>query len=135
VLGARRAPLRAGRSMLCNAAIWFAAILVFGQTRSLPLGLALLFVMGFAQSLCLVPVAAVMIRGASPEMRARVMGVRIVAVWGLPLGLLAAGPVIAHFGYAACTLIYALAGIAVTIAIGRRWREALWHPAAAANSR
>ena len=135
LVGANRVPLRAGRAMLWNSALWFLAILLFGQTTSLPLGLALLFAMGLAQSFCLLPVVAVMIRTSSAEMRARVMGVRIVAIWGLPLGLLASGPVIAHFGYAACTLLYALAGIAATIAIGRRWRGALWHRTAAANSR
>ena len=135
LVGANRAPLRAGRAMLWNCGLWFLSVLLFGQTTSLPLGLALLFAMGLAQSFCLLPVTAVMIRTSSPEMRARVMGVRIVAVWGLPIGLLAAGPVIAHFGYATCTALYALTGIVATIAIGRRWREALWQPAAAANSR
>jgi hypothetical protein len=27
------------------------------------------------------------------------MGMRMLAIWGLPLGLLAAGPIIARFGY------------------------------------
>ena len=31
---------------------------------------------------------------ASDAMRGRVMGIRILAIWGLPLGLLAAGPII-----------------------------------------
>lgn len=134
VLGARRAPLRAGRIMLVAAALWFVAILLFGQSRSLTLGLALLFLSGFAQSFCMTPLAAVMLRSASDEMRGRVMGIRMLAIWGLPLGLLAAGPIIAHFGYAATTLLYAGAGLAATIAIGYRWRSALWERSASANS-
>jgi predicted MFS family arabinose efflux permease len=128
VVGSARVPIHPGRVMLASTAIWFVAIAVFGFTRSLPLGLALLFVMGFAQSFCLLPVAAIMIRGAREEMRARVMAMRIVAIWGLPIGLLAAGPVIDHMGYAACALLYATAGLAATLAIGYRWRAALWQP-------
>jgi hypothetical protein len=47
--------------------------------------------------------------------------------------LLASGPIIAHFGYAASTLLYATLGLAATTAIGYRWRLALWQRTAAAN--
>jgi predicted MFS family arabinose efflux permease len=134
IVSANHAPLRAGRVMLWNAAAWFVAMLLFGQTSSLPLGLALLFVAGFLQSFCLLPLAAVMLRASGEEMRGRVMGMRQLAVWGIPLGLLASGPIIASLGYAACTALYSGIGLAATIAIGYRWRRALWNPLAAANS-
>jgi hypothetical protein len=134
VLGAGRTPWRAGRVMLIAAVVWFAAILGFGQSRAMAPGMSLLFVSGFAQSFCMTPLAAVMLRSASDEMRGRVMGIRMLAIWGLPLGLLAAGPVIAHFGYAASTVLYAGFGLAATLAIGYRLRAALWDRAAPANS-
>lgn len=134
VLSAGRLPLPAGRVMLGTGAAWFVAILLFGQTRSMGVGLVLLFAAGFIQSFCLTPLAAVMLRASSEEMRGRVMGIRMLAIWGLPLGLLIAGPVIARFGYSATTLIYAGLGLAATIAIGYRWHRALWHRSAAANS-
>ncbi len=133
VVGANRFPLQAGRVMLWSAAAWFVAILLFGQTRSLGMGLALLFFAGFVQSFCLTPLAAVMLRTSSDEMRGRVMGMRMLAIWGLPLGLLAAGPVIARFGYSATTLIYASLGLAATVVIGYRWRRELWLRSAPAN--
>jgi len=80
------------------------------------------------------PLAAVMLRSSSEAMRGRVMGVRMLAIWGLPLGLLAAGPIIAHLGYAATTLLYSGLGLAATLAIGYGWRRALWHRSAAANA-
>jgi hypothetical protein len=135
LVSASRLPLRAGRVMLWSGAAWFAAILLFGQTRAIELGLVLLFVAGFVQSFCLTPLAAVMLRASSEEMRGRVMGIRMLAIWGLPLGLLAAGPVIERFGYSAATLAYAGLGLAATLAIGYGWRRALWHRAAAANAR
>jgi hypothetical protein len=114
--------------------LWFAAVLLFGQTTSLPFGMGFLFVAGAAQSFCLTPLAAVMLRSSDEAMRGRVMGVRILAVWGLPLGLLAAGPIIALIGFAATTLLYSAIGLAVTFAIGYGWRHSLWHRAAAANA-
>jgi predicted MFS family arabinose efflux permease len=134
VIGANYMPLRAGRVMLWSTAAWFAAVLLFGQTRSLPFGLALLFISGFVQSFCLIPVAVVMLRSAAEHMRGRVMGMRVLAIWGLPLGLLASGPIIAGLGYTACTVVYASIGLAATLAIGHRWRRALWHPTAPANA-
>ena len=134
LLAARRLPLRAGRTMLCSAAAWFVAILLFGQTHFIGAGLVLLFVAGFVQSLCLTPLAAVMLRASSQEMRSRVMGMRMLAIWGLPAGLLAAGPIIERFGYAASTLVYAGLGLAATVAVGYRWRRALWQRSAVANS-
>jgi hypothetical protein len=75
-----------------------------------------------------------MLRSSEESMRGRVMGVRMLAIWGLPLGLLATGPMIAGIGYAATTLVYTGIGLAATLAIGWRWRQALWHRSAAANS-
>ena len=134
LVGSNRLPLRAGRAMLWGSAAWFVAILLFGQNRSLGPGLALLFAAGFMQSLCLTPLAGVMLRSSSEEMRGRVMGLRMLAIWGLPLGLLAAGPLIAHLGYSAATAIYGGLGLAATLAIGYYWRQALWHRSAVANS-
>ena len=72
----------------------------------LTFGLVLLFATGFVQSFCLTPLAAIMLRSSEEAMRGRVMGVRMLAIWGLPLGLLAAGPLIELFGYRATTLLY-----------------------------
>jgi MFS family permease len=134
LVGAPRLALRPARVMLWSGALWFAAVLVFGQTTSLALGLALLFATGFVQSFCLTPLAAIMLRAGGEEMRGRVMGVRMLAIWGLPLGLLAAGPLIPAIGYSATTLLYAALGLIATLAIGYRWRQELWHRAAPANA-
>jgi MFS family permease len=120
---AGRVPADAGRAMIGGAITWFVAIVLFGQTSSMAAGLPLLFVSGLAQSFCMTPLAALMLRSVGEEMRGRVMGLRMLAVWGLPLGLVAAGPVIEHFGYVACTLLYGGGGLAATLAIARRWRS------------
>jgi predicted MFS family arabinose efflux permease len=134
LVGAGRFPLRAARAMLWNGVLWFIALLLFGQATTLSLGLVLLFVMGFVQSFCLTPLAAVMLRSSDDAMRGRVMGVRMLAIWGLPLGLLATGPMIPAIGYAATTFVYAGLGLIATVAIGYCWREALWNRSATANA-
>jgi MFS family permease len=133
-VGAGRWRLRAARTMLWSGGLWFAIMLLFGQTTHFALGLALLFLGGIVQSFCMTPLAAIMLRGAHDEMRGRVMGVRSLAIWSLPLGLVAAGPLIAHMGYAATTLLYTCLGLAATVAIGYRWRRALWLRSASANA-
>ena len=134
VVGGGRMRLAAGRAMLTGAAIWFVAILLFGQTRTLSLGLVLLFTAGVAQSFSMTPLAAVMLRSASEEMRGRVMGMRMLAVWGLPLGLLVAGPLVQHHGYTATTVVYGGIGLAAILAIAWCWRGALWSASAPANA-
>jgi predicted MFS family arabinose efflux permease len=133
LVGTTRLPLRAARVMLGSGVVWFAATLLFGQTGTFWVGLVLLLVAGFAQSYCLTPLAAVMLRSSKAAMRGRVMGIRQLAVWGLPLGLVASGPMIERFGYSTTNFIYAGLGLAAMLAIGYRWRHSLWHSAAAAN--
>jgi predicted MFS family arabinose efflux permease len=135
LVAANRLPLRAARAMMAGSAAWYAAILVFGQTSTMAAGLAFVFLAGFMQSYSLAPLAAVMLRASDEAMRGRVMGMRSLAVWGLPLGLLAAGPIIERLGFAATTALYAGLGLALTAAIGWRWRVALWSRAAPANAR
>ena len=96
--------------------------------------MSLLFVAGFMQSLCLTPLSAIMLRTSEEAMRGRVMGVRSLAIWGLPLGLVASGPLIESLGFRTMSLLYAGLGIVATLAIGYCWRAALWHRSAAANA-
>jgi hypothetical protein len=133
-VGAGRLPFGAARTMLWGAGVWFAATLFFGLTTSLFLGIALLFLAGFMQSFCLTPLAAIMLRTSDESMRGRVMGVRMLAIWGLPLGLVAAGPLIQWAGFAPTVVLYCGLGLVATLAIGYRYRTALWHRSAAANT-
>ena len=135
VLSANRLPLRAARTMLVAGSVWFAFLLLFAHTSGLATGIVLLVLAGIAHNLCLMPLAAIMLRGTAEEMRGRVMGMRMLAIWGLPAGLLLAGPLIGGFGFAATATGYALIGLALTLAIALRWRAALWQIGASANAR
>jgi len=54
------------------------------------------------------------------------MGMRMLAVYSLPFGLLASGPLIEWLGFAATATLYALFGLACTAAIAVYWRAYLW---------
>jgi SNF family Na+-dependent transporter len=95
----------------------------------------LLLLAGFVQSLAMVPMSVILLRTSVERFRGRVMGVRMLAVYGLPLGLLGAGALIDHVGFAATEVFYCLIGIVFTVAIAIRWRADLWYARGAANAR
>jgi MFS family permease len=127
--------IRAGRMMIVFAIVWYGMLLVFVHVPGIAGGRLSLVLAGFAQSLSMVPMAVMLLHGAGARFRGRVMGVRMLAIYGLPLGLLAAGGLIERFGYAATASGYCAFGLLMTAAIGLRWRGALWPLDAAANAR
>jgi predicted MFS family arabinose efflux permease len=127
--------IRVARLMIGSTLAWFAALLVFAQLQSMPAALACLMLAGFMQSLAMISVAVILMRAASEHLRGRVMGVRMLAIYSLPLGLLAAGSLIGGIGFAATASLYAAAGLALMLAIVAHWRADLWNIHAPANAR
>jgi MFS family permease len=127
--------IRSGRWMVLSTAAWYAALALFAFAGSMGWGLVWLLIAGCAQSFCLVPMSAVLLQHAEERYRGRVLGIRQFAVYGLPLGLLLAGPLIELLGFAAMAAIYCAAGGALTLFIALRWRRELWHAAAPVNQR
>ncbi len=126
LVSARGGRLPAGRTMLIACVVWFSLLVAFSRTATASGGMAMLALAGFAQSLSQVPMAALLLQKTQASFRGRVMGLRSLAVYGLPLGLLASGPLIERFGFADTATGYACFGLACTLAIGFRWRAALW---------
>jgi hypothetical protein len=89
-------------------------------------GLIILFIMGIIHNLAMVSLSAVLLRDVEARFRARVMGIRMLVVYGLPTGLLIAGFMIERIGYPATATIYSVMGIGMTIYIGIHWRQTLW---------
>jgi predicted MFS family arabinose efflux permease len=129
------AGIRPARTMLVCAVLWFSFNLAFSWIETPLWGEAVLLVAGFVQSFCMIPMAVLLLRVADPAFRGRVMGVRMLAVYGMPLGLLLAGPLVEHAGFAVTGSIYSLLGIAFTVVIAVCWRTHLWDVAASANAR
>ncbi|QYU67653.1 hypothetical protein J4558_22555 [Leptolyngbya sp. 15MV] len=103
------------------------------MARTIWAGMLLLFLAGAVQSFCMVPMSVLLLSVSEGAFRSRVMGLRMLAVYGMPVGLLTAGPLIAWFGFAAAATAFTLLGLLGVIAIGLRWRAHLWPRDAAAN--
>ena len=118
-------PRHPARFMFFTILAWFAMIVVFGRISDETAGMATLFAIGFTQGSAMVSMSVVLLRTVEPRFRSRVMGVRMLMVYGLPLGLIAASVLIDEYGFAAMTSTYAVIGIALTGLIGIKCRDAI----------
>jgi MFS family permease len=127
--------IRVARLLIGATVMWYAALLLFVQMQTVPAAIVCLMLAGFSQSLCMISIAVILMRTSSAHFRGRVMGVRMLVIYGLPLGLLAAGSLIDEIGFAATGTLYAMAGAALMMAIVLHWRADLWHVHAPANAK
>lgn len=127
--------IRPARMMIVCCAVWYATVMVFAQMRSPVGGIPALMLAGLAQSLCMVPMSALLLRKAGAPFRGRVMGIRMLMIYGVPIGLLTSGPLIGRFGYHTTATLYCVIGLAFTLLIAVRWRADLWRIEAPANFR
>jgi len=127
--------VRIARLLIGATLAWYAMLLVFVELRTLPVAMACLVLAGIAQSFSMISAAVILMRTASAHLRGRVMGVRMMVIYGLPVGLLAAGSLIDFIGYTATGTLYAASGLLSMLAIALLWRADLWPLHAPANAR
>jgi predicted MFS family arabinose efflux permease len=119
-------PRHAERSMIVGVILWYALLLGFGHVRSMPAGAILLVLAGIVQSVAMISMAVSLLLAAGDRFRARVMGVRTFAVYGLPIGLMASGALVDRIGFPATVTLYCAVGALFTALIGLRWRAHVW---------
>lgn len=134
LISSNRIAMGAGRLMIIAGIAWFASGFLFAINNVVVVGVVLLMLVGATQSLCVTPLAAVMLRATEPQYRGRVMGMRILAILGLPLGLLLAGPLIDWLGFAWTWAVYSAIGVACAVSMIWVWRDSLWNKTAVANA-
>jgi Na+/melibiose symporter-like transporter len=122
------------RVMIVSAVIWHLLLLAFAQMQDMPLGIVTLFLTGVAQSLTMVTHTVILLHASERRFRGRIMGVRMLAIYSLPLGLLVAGALIGRIGFAVTASAYAVVGIVCTVLIALYWREDVWRARSAADS-
>ena len=90
---------------------WLALLAALAFTGTHASGMAVLFLLGFAQSLAMISMGAALLMVTSPAYRGRVMGVRMLAVYANPLGLLVGGAVIEWWGVRFQMVTFAIVGL------------------------
>ena len=127
--------LRPARTMVLTAATWYLSLLGFALPITVPVAMALLLGAGMAQSLSMVTLSIILLRTSDERFRGRVMGARMLAIYTLPLGLLAAGWLIPAVGYQVMVGLYVALGLLLLAVIVGVWRHELWPSNARANIR
>jgi predicted MFS family arabinose efflux permease len=111
-----------GKLMLYTAAAWYLMLLIFSQMQIIPVAMACLTLAGIVQSMSMIAIAVILMQTAGERFRGRVMGVRMLTIYGLPIGLMAAGSLIDVIGFSATVTLYVGVGLAALMAIALHWR-------------
>ena len=120
-------PMRRPGAVVVVANIgWHIAILSLAFIVWFQSALGVLALAGLAQSLTMVSMSTLLLSIPGPEIRGRVMGLRSLAVYGLPLGLLASGALADSMGASATFAISGGAGIILGVVM-LLWTKRLWH--------
>ena len=127
IIMVRRRPAEPARAMIVWGVVWHLLLIAFAQTKSIELAMLTQFGAGIAQSLSMLSLAVMLLQVSERRLRGRVMGVRMMAIYTLPIGLMLAGVLIPVVGFPALATGYATIGLVLTIVIGLAWRRSLWH--------
>src|SRR5262249_13547577 len=119
--------------MIVSCLVWYSMLLLFAQTQHPAAGIAVLALAGCAQSLSQIPMAALLLRNSDAQFRGRIMGLRMLAIYGMPVGLLISGPLIRSFGYPVPSSPSVGFGLSSPVLTAARWRSHLWRLGAPAN--
>ena len=112
--------------MIVSAVVWFVLLFIFGQTTNMAGGIVLLVLAGITQSITMVCHTVILLRVSGQKMRGRVTGVRMLAIYTLPIGLLSAGVLVEVVGFRATVSLYTIVGLIFTVLIAMYWRNSLW---------
>lgn len=123
------------RVTLVASVVWYLLLTVFAHTSHPAAGILVLILAGCAQSVSQVPMVTLLLRTSDVQFRGRIMGIRMLAIYGNLPGLLISAPLIAHFGYPITATLYCAVGFIFTGVIAVRWHSHLWRLDALANSR
>ncbi len=102
---------RPERFMMLAMIIWHLLLILFAQTQSNTWGLPLLALIGVSVSFCMITMSVVLLTFTRFEMRGRVMGVRMLAVYALPMGMVLGGWLIEQYGVSVTVTGYAVVGL------------------------
>jgi Na+/melibiose symporter-like transporter len=127
--------VRPGWMMLGATLVWYLCLIGFVLSTTVPAAIAGLVAAGIAQSLSMLSLAILLLRTSEARFRGRIMGVRMLAIYPLPLGLLIAGALIPVTGFVSAALGMIALGMLLLGLLAFAWRADLLPRRAPANQR
>ncbi len=109
------------RVMFVTALVWHGLLMLFAQMESLAGGIAVLLVVGVTQSVTMVAHTVILLQSSSQRFRGRIMGLRMLMIYSLPVGLLISGGLIERIGFRATVTIYTAIGLVFTVVVAWRY--------------
>lgn len=126
--------VRPARAMLLCGAGWCLALMLFVRTTTLAMGLPLLMLAGLTQGLGQTAMATLLLRHCDASLRGRLMGIRMLMIYGNIPGLMLAGWLIPRLGYPLTATLYGTLALLLGVLITVHWRRHLWWREATANA-
>ena len=127
--------VRPARMVVLYSAGWFLGLLAFVHTGTPSAGIPCLIFAGLMQGMSQIAMATMLLRNTEQQFRGRVMGIRMMAIYGNVPGLMLAGWLIPRIGYPLTATVYCVCALALIAAVAARWHAHLWHKDAPANRR
>lgn len=125
IIASTGGPRQRGRNVVAYIVVWYLLLMAFGFAWEVWQAYLLLGLIGFAQGIAMLTMTIALLEDAGPLMRGRIMGVRMLAVYGMPIGLSASGWLVEALGYTNMVLLYSGFGLFATLAIAFTWRASL----------
>ena len=123
--GGRDSSGRIGRFAIGGAFLWSVAIILLALVPSFIISLPALFIGGLGQSICVVSIAMMLLSLTPDNLRGRVMGLRQLAVYSLPLGLLISGIIAEILGVRVAIFVDGLLGVLLVTVCFMVWPDIL----------
>jgi MFS family permease len=113
------------RVMVVTILIWHVLTLAFALVDTAALAYPLLAGIGMMGSVAMVAMSVLLMTITAKEFRGRVMGVRMLAVYGLPVGLLGGGALTDALGVQPTLILFSAGGLVMLFAALLVWPQ-LW---------
>ena len=110
---------------MIGVVLWHVSMLTFAAMGWGLAALATMVVWGMTQSLAMISMSSTLLHTSPVAYRGRVMGMRSLAVYGLPIGLIISGVIAEWLGIRTALAINSVVGLGGTFLTGLVWRG-LW---------
>jgi MFS family permease len=127
--------VRPARTMIIFSTGWYLSLMLFVNTTHPGIGVPFLMLAGLSQGLSQISMATMLIRNSEEQFRGRVMGIRMLAIYGNVPGLFLAGWLIQHIGYPMTATLFASGALVLIAIVVTRWRTQLWRRDAPSNKK